>query len=812
MKSRATGIRMGVAATFLLHALCAFADAPKYYLNANVLHNSSGGTAFVNAKWWNDVDGNPGVDGSLPDSTGNFYAVNGYRIDTPNETQGATVPFSCNSLHVGELGGKATPIYMYTCGSSVFKVLGEGMFLHNGTMGLQWYPVTIDGSVSVDSPESAPFVVRNAYSSTTLNIPAAMHSGESAYLQFYANHGTLANDKVKDTFYVKLLGDYSGYSGKIVIGRENDSIARFTQLMLLNGDLSGSVLVKANGEIAIGNVDVKVGGCMLENGATIVANGGCLVVTNDFAIQGTVGVSFAGFKMPNLEFPKVAVISVPAGASISSESFRVVDDAAALFCKSVSFSVECDMSGVNTLYASFTRNSVYVSPTGSDADTGANESHAFATLAHAVSVLDNGVIYALPGTYDSGECDLGACTHSRVHVPSNVVLKSTSGAKQTFIVGAPPPYGGATREGAARCARLDSGAVLQGFSLTGGYVYDDNVNDGTFLESTGAGVRCSDRSVVMDCRLYGNTAVRGGAGHGGSYVRCWFGTNTATKANWAAPDVFGYIMDDVKTYCFDCVFTSDILAYYHVSHYASLYNCTFPSTSQGGPVQACKMYNCLIKVKSHLSGSDNEYRNCILAMTPEGGTPVCENCIITNLDDEIDSEYRLVSGGSSIDVGNWDFYLAGWDAAGIPRQMIGCDYRGGQRVYNAQIDAGAVEYDWRSRFSKELYRRFQMVYASPSVATNAMGGLRLSEGEVSGMVCHGGGYAVLFNVVGGGLAVYVNGVLVGESSGYGEQVISFNVGNPTDEIKFVAMSGLESPSLVMLKKIVSRQGLVITFH
>jgi len=523
-KTAVKKVRIALAFGTLLCALCASADAPKYYMNAD---DTNSGDAFVNAKWWNDEGGTPGVPGALPDANGDFYVV-GHKISTTNEMLGATCPINFNSLHIGKVNGLTSFFHVRVSDKSILKVLGEGLYLHNGQMPLQWHPITIDGIVTVDALDAYPFLIYSAYSSTTLNIPATLHAGEEANLQFRAIHNNLANDKEKDTLHVKLLGDYSDYRGRMIVGADNDTVARFVQLELLNGDFPGSLVVKTNGEISVGSDDVKVGSCVFEDGSAIVARGGCLVVTNDFQAEGTVGVSLAGCDTPNVENPRAAIISVPAGVSISSGNFRVVETAASLSCKAVSFTVERDENGGSTLYASFERSSVYVSPNGSDDDTGADEDHAFATLAHAVSVLDDGVIYALPGTYASGVCDLGdACTHSRVHIPAKVVLKSTEGAEQTFIVGdaGVAPQGDATaRAGATRCARLDSGAVLQGFTLTGGYVYNNDKDDPSLkYEQTGAGVIGEVGSVVLDCRLYENTAVCGGAAQGGAYVRCRFG-------------------------------------------------------------------------------------------------------------------------------------------------------------------------------------------------------------------------------------------------------------------------------------------------
>ena len=156
---------------------------PKYYLYQDVPHNSEGGCALVNAKWWENELGEKGTDGVLPDPKGDYYTKT-YRIDTRNENSGASLPFECNSLHIGELGTAWSRINVYTANQSTFKILGRGLFLHRGLMQLNWKPVTIDGNITVDSPGSDAFAVYDRYCDTVLNIPAAMHSPKNACLKF----------------------------------------------------------------------------------------------------------------------------------------------------------------------------------------------------------------------------------------------------------------------------------------------------------------------------------------------------------------------------------------------------------------------------------------------------------------------------------------------------------------------------------------------------------------------------------------------------------------------------------------------------
>ena len=698
---------------------------PKYYLYQDVPHNSEGGCALVNAKWWVNELGEKGTDGVIPDPKGDYYTKT-YRIDTRNENSGASLPFECNSLHIGELGTAWSRINVYTANQSTFKILGRGLFLHRGLMQLNWKPVTIDGNITVDSSGSDAFAVYDRYCDTVLNIPAAMHSPKNACLKFYAN--SEESSEGSRTFVVKVTGDCSDWYGNFLIGKDSNTLGRNTRFHPPVGGMPGSVTVNPTGGVVLDAGDAIVGGVSFKDGSTFVCTKGQLVVTNAFSVSGIVNVSLSGVAIPNIEHVKVALMTVPAECSISVDSFRVADFDSAIL-KKVVLGVEANANGGKTLYATLVRKSVYVSPDGDDGNTGADSSNPFKTLAHAVSVLSNGVIYALPGTYEEGLCDVGDDkTQSRVHLAARVMLKSTAGASQTTIRGQAPSAGGNHGSGAARCVVLDTGAVIQGFALTGGHTYSDNGDN--YTDGTGGAVHAKAGSAIVDCFLYGNTAVRGGGGYGGNYVRCTFGTNTITKGDWSGPDIFS---QRNPSRCFDCMFLSQRSGYVHVYQNCDLYNCTFTTEVYGGVQYNCNVYNCLIRCKTNVTSANNtQYHNCVLAMQPatkEGETPVIANCTITNLSNAIDKEGKPVKGSPAIDKGGRNYYFEGWAAAGLDDSFLKGDWNGGQRIYNGKIDAGCVEYDSRGDYTGIVgKRRMEVVSASEDVVADEMDVIKLTNG------------------------------------------------------------------------------------
>jgi hypothetical protein len=57
------------------------------------------------------------------------------------------------------------------------------------------------------------------------------------------------------------------------------------------------------------------------------------------------------------------------------------------------------------------------------------------------------------------------------------------------------------------------------------------------------------------------------------------------------------------------------------------------------------------------------------------------------------------------------------------------DLRGGQRIYNAQIDVGCGEYDWRGDFASMLGAKAAISEMGPNVTTDSMSNIVVPEGD-----------------------------------------------------------------------------------
>jgi hypothetical protein len=112
-------------------------------------------------------------------------------------------------------------------------------------------------------------------------------------------------------------------------------------------------------------------------------------------------------------------------------------------------------------------------------------------------------------------------------------------------------------------------------------------------------------------------------------------------------------------------------------------------------------------------------------------------------------------------------------------------------------------------FSSELGRRFIVAQTSPSVTTNASGGIVVSDGFVAGTVRSEGPYRVEIDLAGGSAEVYVGDMLVGECSGAGSHSIRFKVSDPSQEIRVEFSSGEGNVTPAIFKAFANARGFIL---
>ncbi len=215
-----------------------------------------------------------------------------------------------------------------------------------------------------------------------------------------------------------------------------------------------------------------------------------------------------------------------------------------------------------------------------------NWSQAVHEIQAAINASTNGdVVVVTNGVYDIG----GSATWSaRVAVDRAITVRSLNGPEVTIIRGKKDP---AQPHGpnSTRCAYVTNGAVLQGFTLTGG-------DAGYF----GGGVRCDYiGAVVSNCVISGNgTAEYGGGTYQGSYYNCIIARNTSVQNGGGA--FYGTF--------YNCLLTGNSADYGGGAYYAALTNCTVTGNfgfQGGGGIFQSAAYNSIVCYNTGLFAETN---------------------------------------------------------------------------------------------------------------------------------------------------------------------------------------------------------------
>ena len=300
---------------------------------------------------------------------------------------------------------------------------------------------------------------------------------------------------------------------------------------------------------------------------------------------------------------------------------------------------------------------------GSDDNPGTSRKKAKRTLAAILSVEDlmtGDTVHAAPGTYDEGEMSDGA-NWNRAIVPAGVGLVADEGKSVTVIRGR---LGTETATGlgsdAVRCVRLESGAWLQGFTVTNGStraVSDDNDDKGK-----GGGVYSN--GTVVDCDILGNRCGGRGPGvNGGVVIRCRF-RNNGMGRNIGSYAAYWY------TRLIDCSLEGGDGCYSD----GTVVNCRITGEARGTAPHP--VYNSLVAS----DGGNKAYTNCIFgAKTVIKATSVVD-------------EQTCSRDGDTVDAGCQALYDKAFPQS-ARRFKTRRDLEGNPRVSGAEIDIGPVELD-----------------------------------------------------------------------------------------------------------------------
>lgn len=157
--------------------------------------------------------------------------------------------------------------------------------------------------------------------------------------------------------------------------------------------------------------------------------------------------------------------------------------------------------------------------------------HSWSTAAtniqDAISVASPGdTVWVTNGIYRYGGDSFNGS--NRIDLISNLKVQSVNGPAVTVIQGYQVP-GTTNGANAVRCAFLNNGTALSGFTLTGGATQTSGAGNGGGVYSM------SKNCVVSNCIITGNFAYQlGGGAYSGTLVNCIISTNIAPNGGGVA--------------------------------------------------------------------------------------------------------------------------------------------------------------------------------------------------------------------------------------------------------------------------------------
>ena len=324
--------------------------------------------------------------------------------------------------------------------------------------------------------------------------------------------------------------------------------------------------------------------------------------------------------------------------------------------------------------------------------TGESLETAFGTIQEAVTRASAGdTVLVAPGTYNRGSTKAsGDSTSSRVVIDKDITVKSIEGAAKTIIVGA-PDFTGEPLHGlgpdAVRCVAMSAtGSVLEGFTLTGGYVYQSTGSDSFTVRGGGVNIAIGNNSnlhkpFVVDCVISNNVATRGGGAFGGTLVRCFvaenrvYNTASNTTRNGAGARSGRY---------YNCVFTRNddpnAQCGSTVSWIIAMVNCTVMGNHSNPAVAtdfstsspAC-VWNSIIH---HNAG------NLSSAMARESSIVSGTDYLVVS---PIVDDWRPIAGSAADGEGSLE------GLATIPEEYRDKDFYGNPRMTDGTVCVGAAE-------------------------------------------------------------------------------------------------------------------------
>jgi hypothetical protein len=341
-----------------------------------------------------------------------------------------------------------------------------------------------------------------------------------------------------------------------------------------------------------------------------------------------------------------------------------------------------------------------------DSGVATNWATAKQTIQAAVDLAnDEDTVWVTNGVYDTGGMvaptfrdswgyPLTSALTNRVCLTKAITVSSVNGAAVTIIQGASD--NGANGPAAIRCVRLFPGAVMEGFTLTGGHTYADS-NSGWY-DDAGGGALLHVKAVLNSCILNGNSAFYEGGGvfvlAGGTLNNCLLAGNSATyRGGGVSMESYGGTLNNC-TVSRNLVTGDGRTGTYGSGVFASfstLNNCVVWGNT-GAEKNIAETWSTTLMILNTCSSP-----------LPEGEGNICADPMFV---DAVNSNFKLQAGSPCINAGNNSTVSTTNDLAGNPRIVAGVVDMGAYEFYGAQddYDGDGIPNEWEVRYFGNIGR------------------------------------------------------------------------------------------------------------
>ena len=319
---------MGKIAICVYLLMASFAcNAETYYLVTDGTAKVSGTTAFKNAKFWLDADGNPsGSDGSALDPNADYVMTSTLRQGNANNTYSV---FGGASLRVDGSSADVSMLQYYDPWTEFKKLyLTRGYYVAHRGHARSYY---LNADIVVDSPLGSEFIMAVSYTNCALIIKGSLSSVATCGLVLQNKNPNYTQDK-HTTYYLNpddvrngfvLDTDLSGFYGTMKLGRTTSqqlaatpSLWEIKAVIPKNTEMPGSMIVPSYDILSISNsATFTVGNLTLGDGSMLqyhFKDGrlGTVAVTNTLDVSGKIGIDI-GTDMFALGYGRYVLVAAP---------------------------------------------------------------------------------------------------------------------------------------------------------------------------------------------------------------------------------------------------------------------------------------------------------------------------------------------------------------------------------------------------------------------------------------------------------------------------------------------------------------------